>query len=423
MSQPGVVRASVILVSRHRPEALARCLAGLAQLDHPEFEVIVVADPAGLAATQGRAVKRVAFDQANISAARNAGLAQAAAPVVAFIDDDAVPEPTWLCRLSAPFADPRVAAAGGFVRGRNGISWQWKASVCDGFGDSHPLAVPEDAPSLHPPPPAGALRTEGTNCAFRRVVIAAMGGFDPAFRFYLDETDLNMRMAAAGHLTAVVPGAEVHHGFAASDRRAVDRAPSSLRDIGASSAVFWRKHAPPGADLAQARARLIARERARLLRYLTLGALEPAEVAPLMDGLLAGLDEGAQRPLAPLPPLPVAATPFLRFPAGPLPRQVIAGRVWQAGRKRRAAAQAAAEGAVVTLVLLGPSFRRHRHWFHSAGFWEQNGGLWGRSLREKPALGRFGFTGRLRAELRRIDAARGLNAADAKIAPAEWPDA
>ncbi|MES2906736.1 MAG: RNA polymerase factor sigma-54, partial [Pseudomonadota bacterium] len=45
----------------------------------------------------------------------------------------------------------------------------------------------------------------------------AMGGFDPAFRFYLDETDLNLRLAATGAMTAIVPVAQVHHGFAESD--------------------------------------------------------------------------------------------------------------------------------------------------------------------------------------------------------------
>ncbi|MCB2123539.1 MAG: glycosyltransferase, partial [Rhodobacteraceae bacterium] len=68
--------------------------------------------------------------------ARNLGLAAAAGEIVAFIDDDAVPEPRWLARLTAPFADPGIAAAGGFVVGRNGISFQWRASCADSHGRS-----------------------------------------------------------------------------------------------------------------------------------------------------------------------------------------------------------------------------------------------------------------------------------------------
>ncbi|MBL9055206.1 MAG: glycosyltransferase family 2 protein, partial [Rhodobacteraceae bacterium] len=44
--------ASVIVVSRHRAAALHCCLMALAQQDHPNFEVIVVADPGGIAAAR-----------------------------------------------------------------------------------------------------------------------------------------------------------------------------------------------------------------------------------------------------------------------------------------------------------------------------------------------------------------------------------
>jgi len=59
--------------------------------------------------------------------------------------------------------------------------------------------------------------------AVRRSVLADLGGFDPRFRFYLDETDLNLRLAARGLYTALVPLAQVHHGFHASARRRKDR--------------------------------------------------------------------------------------------------------------------------------------------------------------------------------------------------------
>src|SRR5690606_23264203 len=162
-------------------------------------------------------------------------------------DDDAVPEPTWASRLAAPFAHPRVGAAGGFVRGRNGISFQWRALAVDHLGQDHPLEVDPEGVSLHEGTATRAVKTQGTNCAFRRAGWLAAGGFDPAFRFYLDEADVNLRLAAAGHLTAVVPRAEVIHGFAASARRRADRVPADLTDIGASTAVFLRRHAP-GAD-------------------------------------------------------------------------------------------------------------------------------------------------------------------------------
>ena len=113
--------ASVVIVSRGRPALLRRCLVGLDQQDHPEFEIVVVADAEGVAAVEHMGwadrVKVIRFDEANISAARNMGIAAAAAPVVAFIADDAVAEHDWLRRLIVPITEGRADAASGFVFG------------------------------------------------------------------------------------------------------------------------------------------------------------------------------------------------------------------------------------------------------------------------------------------------------------------
>ena len=139
------VPVSIVIVSRKRPEALRRCLTGVEQLQYAPFEVIVVADPAGIAVARdmpcGDTLKLVAFDTPNISAARNLGIAEAAGEVVAFIDDDAVPEPLWLRHLLEPAQQPGVAAMTGFVRGRNGISFQYRARRLNGFGEPEDLDV------------------------------------------------------------------------------------------------------------------------------------------------------------------------------------------------------------------------------------------------------------------------------------------
>ena len=397
---------SVIVVSRHRSAALTRCLLGLSQQDYPMTEVIVVADPKGLSAVtaQGFGVKHVPFDQANISAARNAGLAVAAGEVVAFIDDDAVPEPTWASRLIAPFADGAVVAATGFVRGRNGISFQWTASEVDTTAQDHPLLVPADQTSLHRGTAQRAVKTQGTNCAFRNADLRAIGGFDPAYRFYLDEADVNLRLAGRG-LTAVVPLAQVHHGFAASARRRPDRVPVSLFDIGASVAVFLRRHAPEriaGGQIAQAGGWLLAEQRQRLLGHMVAGRLEPREVGHLLAGLSEGWADGMTRRLDALPPIPASTAPFLPL-AGLGPRQgyVIAGRSWQRRRLVAKARKAVAKGGVVTLLIFAPGVRRHWHRFESEGFWLQTGGLWGKSERDSlPTFGRL--TQRVQYEVARL---------------------
>jgi len=188
MTQPPV---SVVIVSRDRPGSLDKTLRALKFQRDALFEVIVVCDPATAKQIDGTQLKLAILDEANISRSRNIGVALAAGDVVAFIDDDAIPEPTWLARLTAPFSDPNVAASGGFVRGRNGISFQWKAEEIGRDGATSPIEVTET--TVLKATPSRAIKTQGTNCAFRRNLLCDLGGFDESYRFYLDETDLNVR--------------------------------------------------------------------------------------------------------------------------------------------------------------------------------------------------------------------------------------
>ena len=141
---------SLIIVSRHRTASLLRTISAVRLQDYTMLELIVVADPDAVVAVRalGLPIKVVAFDEANIAAARNAGLVVAAGDIVAFLDDDAVPEPSWISRLAVPFANSNVRMATGFVRGRNGISDQWRACDVDQFGWDHPLAVDRIAVTL-----------------------------------------------------------------------------------------------------------------------------------------------------------------------------------------------------------------------------------------------------------------------------------
>ncbi|MEL7097641.1 MAG: glycosyltransferase [Pseudomonadota bacterium] len=407
MSLPPV---SVVVVSRGRPEALRLCLTGLAQLSYPAFEVVVVADPQGIAAARahafGATFKCVPFDEPNISAARNAGIDHAAGEILAFVDDDAVPEPTWLTYLIAPFSEGRVAAAGGYVRGRNGISLQWAGRRLDALGQPSVLALPDDAARAFTPAPGTAIKTEGTNMAVRRSVLRQLGGFDPAYHFFLDETDLNMRLAAAGHATALVPKAQVHHGFAASSRRRADRVPTDLFDIGASWAVFQRKFVPQD----QRRAHWLetrGSERRRLVRLMVQGSLEPRDVRRLMRRLDLGYGQGIERATGNGQIRAVAKVPFAAMPGGSGVHRVITARWRQRAKARKQAKDAVKNGAVVTLLLLSPTSLFHHARFHPDGYWEQTGGQFGRSVRTDSIFRPWRFSARAKRELSRICAIRG----------------
>src|SRR5215208_5479546 len=60
-------------------------------------------------------VRYVREDRPGLDAARNRALREAVTPIVAFTDDDAVPEPAWLGHLLPSFEDPRVLCTSGLT--------------------------------------------------------------------------------------------------------------------------------------------------------------------------------------------------------------------------------------------------------------------------------------------------------------------
>ncbi|WP_370161233.1 glycosyltransferase family 2 protein [Limimaricola soesokkakensis] len=402
-------RVSVVIASRGRASALRLCLTALAQNRHPAYEVIVVTDAEGevTLAPWGDRIRVRRCDEANISLARNIGIEAAAGEVVAFLDDDALPEPGWLAALTSPFADETVAAAGGFVRGPGHLGWQWRARAAFADGSCRDLVMEKDETMVLRGRLGRGIKTEGTNMALRRSVLAAMGGFDPAYRFYLDETDLNLRLAALGARTAVVPGAQVHHGYLESPRRRHDRVPRDLSEIGASLAVFLRRH---GARL-DGNARIEAEraaQRRRLLHHMQWGRIAPSDVGPLMAGFDAGVSEGRLRELKRLSPLDEPPPPFapLHDDMPDVPSVWLSARPFTARAQMAEAAMLAARGHVVTLLVLWPDARRHRLRFDPRGVWVQSGGLFGPSLPGDPAFRYWRFAERAAFEEARQRALR-----------------
>lgn len=400
-------RLSVIVVSIGRPEALRRCLIGLSQQAVAGCEVIVVADAEGQAAVRSLpvkgALKLLPQRQPNISAARNAGLSAAAGDIVAFIDDDAVAEPVWSHAILGAFDDPDIAAVTGPVLGRNGISLQWGPMAVNRLGQDI-----EIDPNAHFRD-GFARKLQGTNMAVRRDVLEKIGGFDEALHFYLDDTDIAVRLANAGMRSAWVPKAVVHHGFFASARRTEDRVPLSLFDIGASTAVFLKKHAPKD-EQADALHGLEAAQSSRLMRLVQARKLGPEQMRKLLVGLKDGIEDGRGRESleSPIGPNPNDFDPFQG--SDPPKQRVLAGRFFQRERLRAQARDLVASGQPVSLFVFEPTPRKHKVLFTNDGWWEQTGGLFGPSDRNGPRLRMTSFQARITTEVRRIATERGIDA-------------
>jgi cellulose synthase/poly-beta-1,6-N-acetylglucosamine synthase-like glycosyltransferase len=111
---------TVVICTRNRPVLLERCLAAVARLIYPRFDVLVVDN----APSNERTREVTALWGANyvvepvvgLSRARNRGARLCRSEIVAFLDDDAVPEAAWLSGLVREFRDERVMAAAGQIR-------------------------------------------------------------------------------------------------------------------------------------------------------------------------------------------------------------------------------------------------------------------------------------------------------------------
>lgn len=245
---------SVVINTYNRAKTLPATLEAMAWQRHPRFEVIVVNGPStdDTDAVLARFADRIRIGHcpvANLSLSRNVGLAMAAGEVVAYTDDDAVPEPDWLEALAAAYADPAVGAVGGFIRDHTGYAWQCRVVACDRYGDNEGFLDLAQAQAAGVASRGRGARRylspTGANSSFRRTALLEVGGFDKEYAYFLDETDVAVRLIDAGWTITYAPRAEVHHKYADSHLRDASRVPRTILQPARSKAYFCVRHATP----------------------------------------------------------------------------------------------------------------------------------------------------------------------------------
>lgn len=114
-------KATVAVITRDRPNNLRRCIDALMKLpdDGQEFLVIdncpKTDDTKHIVANFGGRLRYVRENHPGASAARNRALREAKHEIVAFTDDDALPDTNWLRALLSKFNDPLVLCVTGLV--------------------------------------------------------------------------------------------------------------------------------------------------------------------------------------------------------------------------------------------------------------------------------------------------------------------
>lgn len=218
---------SVIVCTHDRPRYLEACLAGIAaQRDAPAFEIIVVdsASPAAgaaviaaLAARHGARLLRA--ERPGLSLARNLGAAAARGRWLAYIDDDAVPDPGWVAAIvQAGDASPAPAALGGRIvpAFEAPLPAWWPPELVGVL-----TVITHDAAGIVGESLPRGVEPYGANFIVRGDALAAIGGFPEGLgrignRLLSNEESLVLRrMEAAGGRIAYDPAIQVTHSIQA----------------------------------------------------------------------------------------------------------------------------------------------------------------------------------------------------------------
>lgn len=239
--------ASVVVNTVNRAAQLEDTIRGLLCLDFEPFEIVVVNGPSTDQTSRvlerySREIKIVACPEHNLSLSRNIGIANSVGDFVAFIDDDAVPHPTWLTKIESHYRRPEVGGVGGFTVDKTGVRWQARKTICDRYGEAFSVSDQYDERPLNRVGSPFYPSLLGTNSSFRRSVLHAIGGFDHTFAYLLDETDVCLRIVDKGYEIVYEPNAIVFHKGAASDRRSEDWTPKTLLPSARSKSYFIMRH-------------------------------------------------------------------------------------------------------------------------------------------------------------------------------------
>lgn len=176
-------RATVAVCTRDRTEDLKKCLDALVKLPDRGQEIIVVDNAPSTPDTKNLVaeypgVRYVLEEKKGLNNARNRAMEEASHEVVAFTDDDAVPEPDWLDHLLQNFGQPQVMAVTGLT-----MPLELETPAQEMFEKYSPFNKGFNrrvfsAASMNPL--ATGRVGAGANMALRKKLLQLVGPFDPA---------------------------------------------------------------------------------------------------------------------------------------------------------------------------------------------------------------------------------------------------
>jgi len=195
------MNVSVIINTLNRDNWLKKVLNALIYQTYNDFEIVVVNGPSTdktneVLQAYKDIIKIEKCDVPNISVSRNVGIKAAAGEIVIFIDDDAVPTGKyWIENYVRAFQeDPELGCAGGKVYD-NLDNLEFDSGAVNIWG--HPFRFFYEID--YSDPDIIYKYVPGGNGAFLKKALVQIGGFDEYYEYYLDESDVALRISRAGY--------------------------------------------------------------------------------------------------------------------------------------------------------------------------------------------------------------------------------
>jgi GT2 family glycosyltransferase len=224
VSGRNLLAVSIVILNYNGRAWLKRCLGAAVTQVAPDCELIVVDNGSSdgsvdFVQRSFPAVRVIALERnTGFAAGNNAGAQAARGHYVAFLNNDAAPQPGWLSALrNALDSDPQVGLAASCIvfmhdpsvidSAGDGLT-RWGGAFKRGHGRSVLEALALDAGEVF-----GAC---GAACLVRREVFDELGGFDDAFFAVYEDVDLSYRVQLHGYRCMYVPEAVVHHAGSAT---------------------------------------------------------------------------------------------------------------------------------------------------------------------------------------------------------------
>ncbi len=196
-----------------------RAVCGRAGL--PGTQLIVVDDNstdgsdsgiAALCAELGAEFASTRDGKHGIGAARNLGLSLARGAFIAFLDNDAVPQPGWLSALASFMkAHPRAGACA------SRVMFDDKPDVVNSMGSVLNELFHGNGVGIHEmfefvELPDEVMYATGNGMMLRRAALDQIGTFDEGYLYWgADDADIGMRLRRAGWTVHAVPDAVIRH--------------------------------------------------------------------------------------------------------------------------------------------------------------------------------------------------------------------